>query len=187
MAFATQTRTCGDYGHKSKRTGEPCGAVLRRDAIACKWHGGNSPRARAAEARRGAEREAQRALADLDAPAVADPLTALSEIAGQVVAFKDAMADRVNALNTIRYEDAKGAEQLRAEVAVFERALDRCERFLTAMAKLNIEERLVALDERRAELVAGALGATLAELGLTDQQQQEAKTRVARHLRLVAG
>jgi Na+/phosphate symporter len=145
-------------------------------------HGGKTARA----GQRHTEQQARAQLARLDAPAVSDPLTALSEIAGQVVAFKDAMADRVNRLSEIRFTDDRYAEQLRSEVAVFERALDRCERFLTAMARLNIDERLAAIQQQQVDVVAAALQAALADLGLSVEQQQEAKAGVARHLRLVA-
>lgn len=146
-------------------------------------HGGKTAKA----GERYTEQKVRAHLARLDAPPVADPLTALSEIAGQVVAFKDAMAERVNRLTEIRYTDLKYAEQLRSEVALFERALDRCERFLTAMARLNIDERLAAIQQRQVDAVTAALSAAIAELGLSEQQQREARINVARHLRLVAG
>lgn len=125
-------------------------------------------------------------LVKLGVSPVDDPLTVLASITGEVVAWKDAMAEQVNALTSLRYESAGegGGEQLRSEVALFERALDRCEKFLTAMAKLNIDERLTRVTEKQVELVAEALHATLAELGMDRGQQQQAREKMARHLRL---
>lgn len=154
-------------------------------------HGGKAPqtlrKAAQRSAEHAAEQKARAALAKLDVQPVTDPLTELQTLAGQVVAWKNAIAERVNTLTAIRFEDRRGAEQLRSEVALFERAMDRCTSVLTAMAKLDLDERLVALDERRAELVFAALSAGLAEMGLDPAQQREARTHVARNLRLVAG
>lgn len=150
---------------------------------ACKLHGGST----ASHRTHGVGEQARLTLARLDVAPVADPLTALSEIAGQVVAFKDAMAQRVNELSEIRFTDEKHAEQLRSEVAVFERALDRCERFLSTMARLNIDERLAAIEQQRVDMVAAALTAALVDLGLSEDQQLEARRGVARRLRVVSG
>lgn len=148
----------------------------------CRTHGGNTRNHRTAAL----HQQAERALADLHAPPVDNPLTELARITGQVVAWKDALAEKVNELTSIRYS-TEGGEQLRAEVALFERALDRCERFLTAMAKLNIDERLTRITEQQAALVNQAVIAALQDLGLSPEQQQEARRGVARHLRVVAG
>lgn len=148
----------------------------------CRTHGGNTKNHRTA-ALRG---QAERVLADLHAPPVDNPLTELARITGQVVAWKDGLADRVNELTSLRYS-TDGGEQLRSEVALFERALDRCERFLTAMAKLNIDERLTRISEQQAALVNQAVIAALQDLGLPAEQQQEARRGVARHLRAVSG
>jgi uncharacterized protein YukE len=123
-------------------------------------------------------------MARLDVPPVENALTELAKIAGQVVAWKDALAGKVNALTSLRYEGESG-EQLRSEVVLWERALDRCEKFLTAMARLDIDERLARVTERQAEQVSAALTAVLAEMGLPAEQQQAARTGLARHLRAV--
>lgn len=148
----------------------------------CRTHGGNTKNHKTAALRK----QAERTLADLNAPPVDNPLTELARITGQVVAWKDGLADKVNDLTSLRYS-TDGGEQLRAEVALFERALDRCEKFLTAMARLNIDERLTRISEQQATLVNHAVIAALQDLGLPAEQQQEARRGVARHLRAVAG
>lgn len=149
----------------------------------CRLHGGSTGTHRT----HSVGEQAKLQLARMDVAPVADPLTALAEIAGQVVAFKDAMAQRVNQLSEIRFTDERYAEQLRSEVAVFERALDRCERFLSTMARLKIDDRLAAIEQQRVDMVAAALTATLVDLGLSEDQQLEARRGVAARLRLVAG
>lgn len=130
--------------------------------------------------------QANRELARLDAPPVNDPLTALAGIAGQVVSWKDQLGAKVNELTYLRFTDDKGAEQLRSEVALFERALDRCEKFLTSMARLNIDQRLAAIEQQKVDMVTAALSAALSELGLTEDQQREATDGVSRRLRVIA-
>lgn len=179
----------GRWCNNPKRQGpglcrKPAGWGTNHPGIgACRLHLGNVRNHRTAAA----NEQAQRQLARLDLPPVNDPLTALADIAGQVVGFKDVVADRVNALSAIRFTDDKGAEQLRSEVALFERALDRCEKFLTSMARLNIDERLAAIEQQKVDMVTAALSAALAELGLTEDQQREASDGISRRLRVVAG
>jgi hypothetical protein len=113
--------------------------------------------------------DAAEQLARLDVPAVEDPLSELARVCGQVLAWKDSMAEAVNDLGgKLRYEGKgeAGGEQLRAEVALWERALDRCERFLTAMARLNIDERLARISEERAEFIITVLTVALERAGI---------------------
>jgi len=176
---------------RSKNSGgEQCGAIAMNGQDVCRFHGGASKQARAAAARRVAEAElteqTRRALAVLDVAPVDNPLTALSELAGQVVAWKDALAARVNELERIRFTDDKGAEQLRAEVALYERAMDRCINVLATIGRLKIDERLAAISEKQADLVITAIEAALAYAGITGEQAADAKKVAARHLRSVS-
>src|SRR5262245_19792697 len=65
----------------------------------CKLHGGSTRSLRLVAA----QDQARAVLARLDVPPVDDPLTELSKLAGQLVAWKNALAERVNALTSIRY------------------------------------------------------------------------------------
>jgi hypothetical protein len=174
---------CGGKKHQGEGTcTQPAGwGTTHPGHGRCKLHGGNSPAGRTA----GAEQQARAELAKLGVAPVADPLTELAAITGEVVAWKNAMAGKVNELTSLRYDGEFSGEQLRSEVLLWERALDRCEKFLTAMARCNIDERLARVTERQTEIVAAALSAALAEMGLPADQQREAQGRVARHLRAV--
>jgi hypothetical protein len=147
----------------------------------CRLHGGNTKNHRTAAV----EEQARQILAKLDVPAVENPLTVLAELTGQALAWRDVIAGKVNELGNLRYATETG-EQLRSEVVLFERAMDRCAKFAVEMARLNIDERLAKVTERQTEIVAGALAAVLAEMGLSTEQQKDARSRVARHLRSVA-
>jgi hypothetical protein len=115
------------------------------------------------------EQAAAAQLARLDLPPVDDPLSELARITGQVIGWKDQIAAKVNELTSLRYS-TEGGEQLRAEVALWERALDRCERFLTAMARLDIDERLTRIAEGQAELILSVFAAALERAGVTGDQ-----------------
>jgi hypothetical protein len=195
--FCTAHRPLADEdrctGHLSKNhktdPGGRCPCRAMKGQRVCGLHGGHTPAAKVAAKKRidEAQLEARltRTLARLQVTPVENPLTALSQLAGQVVAWQDALADRVNALSEIRYEDAKGGEQLRAEVALYERAMDRCNTVLGTIGRLNIDERLVAINERQARVVIDVIQAVLDFLGVTGEQATEAKKLAARKLRAV--
>ncbi|MBN6054530.1 hypothetical protein JYK22_21490, partial [Nonomuraea sp. RK-328] len=177
-----QARKC-----KGRKTnGEPCNNYAITGGLVCHAHGGRAKQVKAKAAERAAEDKIRAQLARMDVAPVADPLTELAKIAGQVVAWKDTLADKVNELSSLRYS-TEGGEQLRAEVALFERALDRCEKFLTAMARLNIDERLARISEQQADVIIKAITTVLDELGLSAEQQAEARRGVARRLRVASG
>lgn len=149
----------------------------------CKLHGGCAPSGRVAAL----NEQARRLLYKHDAGPVADPLEALQRLAGRALALEETIGQLVNDLTSIRYESGGegGGEQLRAEVAVLERAMDRCGKLLVDIAKLNIEERMARVTEKQAELAADALRTVLREMGLPPEQQQDAQARLGRHLRAV--
>jgi hypothetical protein len=172
-------------GAHARSTGLPCTRPVARGATRCRFHGGAAPQTKARVRQRVVEQDARRALARLDVAPVSDPLTALAALAGQAIAFKDQLAERVNELQAIRFTDDKGAEQLRSEVTLWERALDRCERFCTAMARLGIDERLARVEEAEAELVIAAIEVALDAAGVEPSRRADAKRAAATHLRLV--
>lgn len=177
-------RICGRMTRQKK----PCTNSPVVGAEVCRMHGGAAPQVKRKAAERVAQqefdKEMSRALARLDVAPVDNPLVVLAELAGQAVAFKNALAERVNHLNdNLRYTDARGSEQLRSEVALWERALDRCERFCTSMARLRIDDRLAKVEEAQIEMVLAALDAGLVAVNVEPSRRVEAKAAAARHLR----
>jgi len=174
-----------DYCGGKKRQGEgtcrkPAGWGTPHPGIGrCKLHGGSTPNHRTAAT----EERARRELARLNLPPVEDPLTELARVAAEVVAWKDAIGGKVNELTSLRYEAGEGGEQLRSEVALWERALDRCERFLTAMARLNIDERLARISEAQAAAVIAAIAVACDVLRVTPEQRRMAIEAVREHFR----
>lgn len=134
----------------------------------------------------GINEQARQLLYKHDAPAVTNHLDALQRLAGRALALEETIGEMVNNLRSLRYESEGGGEQLRSEVAVLERAMDRAGRLLVDIAKLNIEERLARVTERQAEMTMDALAAAMGELGMSGEQQRQARVLVARHLRAVS-
>ncbi|MFC5654508.1 hypothetical protein [Streptomyces nogalater] len=152
----------------------------------CRLHGGNTRTQRTAARAEMADAEARQVLAALDVVPVADPFAALSKLAGQVLAWQEAISAIVNDLgDRIRYEGASGAEQLRAEISLYERAMDRTGHVLGLIARLNIEDRMARVTERQADALVSALEAALAAAGVTGQAADDARKAAARHLRAV--
>lgn len=121
------------------------------------------------------QEQAAAELARLNVPPVSDPLAELARLAGQCISWKDQMGQRVNELTAIRYQDAKGSEQLRAEIQLFERALDRCASTLGAMARLNIDARLMGVRQATADMLVQALEVALTAAGLDLEAQWQAR------------
>jgi hypothetical protein len=184
---------------------EKCGAKTRQETSApycgkpagwgtdhigighCKLHGGNTKGQKIQAAGIKAGRDLQAVLAELDVEPVEDPLTALSQLAGQVLAWQKATAALVNRLDDkVRYEGAAGAEQLRAEVGLYERAMDRASNVLSTIARLDIDGRLARIEEEKARILMEAVQAGLDAIGVTGEQATQVKQVMARKLRAVS-
>lgn len=158
-----------------------------KDQKRCRMHGGTSPRAKARAARERTERQMRSAVALHDMGPVHDPLTALKNLAGEVLAWKDAMRVQVEGLNTLSYSTDYG-ETAKALVQLFERSMDRAAAVLATIAKLNIDERLAAVTERQAKMIEDAFFSALDEIGIPllelDKREMVA-TAFAKHLSVI--
>ena len=88
---------------------------------------------------------------------IENPAVALAKIAGILMAAFEEAGARVNALSGLSVMTLAGGEQLRGEVLVWEKLIGHLRGILVDMSKLNLDERLVRLEERRADMVAEAL------------------------------
>lgn len=152
----------------------------------CSWHGGASPNGTKSAREQELNDQAARELARLDVEPVANPLEELARLAAQTVAWKDNMAAKVNELTQLRYEGGQGTEQIRSEILLWERALDRCIVTLTAMAKLNIEGKLAGIKAATAQMLEEALALALQKSGADISGQAAAREEFKRRLRVVA-
>lgn len=184
-------RSCA--GHT--KLGLPCRKWPSTGLEVCLKHGAQLPDARRQSRRKIAEKKAAKSLAKVKIEPLGDPIDHLSDLAAEAIAIKSHFADVVAELRQIgspahvggddlnenadlsdflnrrdshgyRFTDDKGAEQLDARVALYERAIDRAEKFLVNLVKLDFEERRTRLDESRVALMLDFTRALVIGLGL---------------------
>ncbi|WP_089105480.1 hypothetical protein [Streptomyces hyaluromycini] len=152
----------------------------------CRLHGG-STRTQSVGAEREVLEAQARTLFERVAPEVVpvdNPLEAYQMFAGRVMAWLALMEQLLTDLESPRYRGAT-AEQIRGEVLLYERAMDRANAVLSSYAKLNIDERLVRLSEEQANILVSVIKAGLNAAGVTPQQRELAHAEIARQLRVV--
>jgi hypothetical protein len=161
---------------RSKRSGERCKCWPMKGRKVCGIHGGAAGQVRAAAQRRlqaqAVAAEVEGALAYESVVGVTNPLEALSLLAGEALMLKEAFAARVNALKSLSYSAVgSGTEQLRAEVALYERALDRSAKFLDLLAKSDFEAQRIALSQAQGAMLAKILDRIFDGLELSGAQR----------------
>lgn len=164
------------------RQGNPCGQYAVPGATVCHYHGGSVPAVKRAAARRLAQAEA----AELVAAQVTarGPLT-LPEVyaellttAAQVVTWRDVLGARVAELEQFHGQDHNGDERVRADVALFERAMDRAGRVLELIGRLDLDSRMAALDERTGAALARVIRRVLDRAEMTPAAREDALARI---------
>jgi hypothetical protein len=152
---------------KVHQPGNRCGLAPRTGTVVCGFHGGAAPQVQAAAARglyrNEIEKKARNAIAKAGYEPVEDPVEKLSEVAGRVIAFMEAVDGLVD-LSKARYEHHAG-EQLRAEVALFERSLDRSAKILESIIKLDLAGRRQKVEEAKILLVMAAIDKAFSRVG----------------------
>jgi hypothetical protein len=141
---------------------------------------------------------AQRTLAQPDA--VRDPLTALANIAGEVLALNEFLHAQVDELNgTITYwtdssfSDAEGilrttaVENVRAVLGAYERSLDRGVKVLATMVKLDLQGRLVTLREQESDALRDAILKGLGDVDMPQALRDGVQAAIAARLEAVTG
>lgn len=78
-----------------------------------------------------------------------------------------------------RYVDKTGGEQLRSEISVHERAMDRTLRAVTAVAKLNIDAQAVNINKVVKEMIKGVVMRVFTRMELDQQQIDQARRYLA--------
>jgi hypothetical protein len=157
----------------------------------CSWHGGSAPGGTRAAAREAANAQARAILADLDAPPVTNALLALQHLAGEAESWRAACARLVNRLgeDEIRYSGRAGGmqlEQVRAEIGMYTQAMSQSGTLLIALSKLDIDARLVAIEEQKAQRLAQILDAALAAARLDEETLRVIRAVYVRGLRALA-
>jgi len=183
---------------KGSKTGKCRNLALDgSDPPRCTTHGGSAPWARQAAATNAIENGMAERLAEimrangeklLNPDDIGNPLDELMELAGEVKAFKEVMRGMVAelvGLGRMRYS-GKAGEQIRAEMLLYERAMERFAKILIDISKLKIDERLAGIRQQTADMLERALDAALEESGIPLERKQAAREALSRHLRIVA-
>ncbi|MCG6497639.1 HGGxSTG domain-containing protein [Kitasatospora sp. A2-31] len=185
-----------------RRDGQLCTNPPMRGAARCRMHGGAAPQVRAAAGRRLAAAEWARSFGEpvADADPTATVLNEIRWCAGHVGWLRSRVQDlEPEALvwGTVSEVDRRGgqypgvdvtsAAKASTWVALYGAERDRLVRMCEVAHRMGISERQIELAERLGQVVADLLRDILAELQLTDLQQQTAAVAVPRHLRALAG
>lgn len=133
--------------------------------------------------RRQAEDAARHILAGYDVAPCLDPVAALASLAGEILAFKGLLAERAGELEGIAHTDRAGHEEVRATLAAYERGLDRCASVLVAMARLNLDDRLVRITEAQGAMIVSVIRSALDRAALPAEWREPVLDAIATELR----
>ncbi len=187
-AAARRTGSAEGHPHQCRahaRSGQRCKRFAILGATVCPMHGGRAPQVKAAAARRRVRENAGRLGLD-DSKPIDDPVGALMELGGEATALVRALKSHVADLERVgTVAGGRWGDQIDPTIAAYLSAIREAERVLSSLARLNLSERLVRLDEQRAELVVRVIEAVLSQHGL-DTTAIDVRASVARQLELVA-
>lgn len=150
------------------RAGKPCGQPPMAGQRVCRMHGGKSPQALAKAEERQVEAAAEEEISKLwpglaDAAAVKDPIDLLARTGGALEQMAEVIGKRVNELEG-KLGAGKARSQLRAEVVLLDRVLDKIVKVGEVLARLDIKSRSVELEQARAEIVLRSLASGMEAL-----------------------
>lgn len=172
---------------KSSRTGKPCRRPPIKGGTVCTSHGGAAPQVQRAAATRLAFADAAAAVRRMGFAPVADPLSQLGQVVGEMVAVKDRLGSIVEKWDDLDEEgmlayDDKGMEQMRAQFTAYAGMLNSLVTACAAMGKLNIDERLAKVQENQAMAMIRALELAMSECGIIGEPARLLKLSLGKHL-----
>lgn len=128
--------------------------------------------------------EARRAMVDVNADPVTDPLGYLQRMMGQSVSLAASLMEEVNELSSpvVPIGDG-GALGLHPTVQALQRQMRDSMDMLNKMVQSGFEDRRVRVTEQMADLFVGALTGIFADLQLTGDQRAMLPTVVPRWMR----
>lgn len=159
------------------RDGAECGNQAIRGATVCRMHGGSIKlvKAKAKQRVEAAVAEAKLAkfLQETGYEPVDNPLEALRDLAGEIVAVKNWLRAQVTNLD---YQSNVQGEQISAIMQLYSQFLDKSEKTLTSIARLNIDERLARIQQAQAQIMAQVMAEAI--MRLTQDKAQQTQARV---------
>lgn len=155
----------------------------------CPTHGGSIGHVKRAAERRLTEARANaiatRFLKQQGVPDIEDPLDELMKLASEATAYRELFrqkADKLLESDEFRYEHRAG-EQLRAEIALWERSAERCLKIYETIVRLGIAERQQRIREAELMVIAGGIREILKRLNLSAEQRRASLVIVPEVLR----
>ena len=183
---ATQNPDTGKFD------GPRCKLWIKPGELVCRKHGGKIPAVRTKAEERKSEIEARsrlrKRMTNGGLTPIEDVYAALEENAAEAQMFKEIVWQRLSDITGEegwRYKSTAG-EQLRAEVALYERAMERANKFLVDYVKLGIADRRVKVAEAQALILVGVIQNILGRLDLSRDQKRIAATVVPEELRAIS-
>jgi hypothetical protein len=176
------SQQCKAMCRKDEETGErrQCKNPAIRGATVCRMHGGSAPQVRNAADQRVDEAIANAKIAQFlsthQIEPVENPLEALRELAGEIVAVKGWLRDQVTHLE---HESSVQGEQIAAVMQLYSNFLDKSERVLVNIAKLNIDERLSHIQHAQAQIMVLVWQDAVKKMfGTSPEKQEQAKVLI---------
>lgn len=125
-------------------------------------HGGKAPQVARLAAIRVQESEARQMLGVEGFEPISDPYSELASLAGEIVKLKNVLRNKVEELTTLKDVGGdKVATQIDVLMSAYERGLDRCERILTNMSRLNLDAKIAELNSAVSEAAASQIRSAL--------------------------
>ena len=182
LALEPPSVQCVATTRGNEETGEEprrCRNRAIRGSTVCRMHGGSAGavknKARQRVEAAVAEAKIAQFLSRNEVVPVENPLEALRELAGEVVMVKDWLRDQVTNLS---YESSIQGEQISAIMQLYSNFLDKSERILVNIGKLNIDERLSHIEYAQAQLMAKVMGEAMMKLLNDPDKRDQAKVIV---------
>ena len=153
-------------------------------AVVCDTHGALAPQV----TRRAAERTAELAVEQSVDKLVAaedrtpDPLSDMHRAMVRNQVLCEFLENKIRELQEWRFQSKIGAEQLNSYVSLYERALDRAQKFNLEYLKLGLDARRVQLEEERVAFVVSAFRAALQSAGVVGDLEATLRSEFSRLL-----
>jgi hypothetical protein len=118
---------------------------------------------------------------------VQDPYAELMQLAGEMREWKDMLRSRVQRMRADQYRYSVSAgEQIRAEIVLYERSVERLGSMLVAIAKLNLDARLVGIRTQTLDMLERALMMALTKASVPPEKMEAARETLRAHIKKIA-
>lgn len=175
--YEPSSQPCTAVCHSEVNRGRPCKNLATRGTTVCRMHGANLPNVKNAAARNVgnyvADQKISKYLKTHDVQPVENPLEALKELAGEIVAVKNWLRDQVTELS---HDSKVQGQQISAIMQLYSNFIDKADKSLTGIAKLNIDERLSRITQLQAQVMAQVFAEAMLRMSLSPTDQ--ARSRV---------